>query len=51
MTSGSCPKSWIATGPPSRSSGWMRSSSVIVFSLRWWIAKLETISQTASPAP
>ena len=23
----------------------------IVFSLRWWIAKLDTISDTASPAP
>ena len=51
MTSGSWPKSWIETGPPARSSGWMRSSSRIVFSLRWWMAKLETISDTASPAP
>src|SRR3954471_11227436 len=29
----------------------MRSSSRIVFSLRWWRAKLETISDTAIPAP
>src|SRR3954471_3765834 len=48
MTSGSWPKSWIETRP---SSGWMRSSSVHVFSLRWCTAKLETISETASPAP
>src|SRR3954471_5569933 len=48
MTSGSWPNSWIDTGP---SSGWIRSSSFIVFSLRWWIAKLDTISLTASPAP
>ena len=34
MIAGSCPKSWIATGPRARSSGWMRSSSVQVFSLR-----------------
>ena len=27
------------------------SSSVSVRSLRWWMAKLETISETASPAP
>ena len=48
MTSGSWPKSWMATGP---SSGWTRSSSVSVRSLPWWMAKLETISETASPAP
>src|SRR3954449_5574522 len=29
----------------------MRSSSRIVRSLRWWMAKLEPISETASPAP
>jgi hypothetical protein len=34
MISGSWPKSWMATGPPARSSGWMRSSSRMVFSLR-----------------
>ena len=53
MTSGSWPKSWMATGPrpPDRSSGWMRSSSVTVFSLRWWTPKLDTISETARPAP
>ena len=33
MTSGSWPKSWTETGPPSRSLGWMRSSSVQVFGL------------------
>ena len=31
MTSGSWPKSWTETGPPSRSLGWIRSSSVQVF--------------------
>ena len=51
MTSGSWPKSWIDTGPLARSSGCTRSISVHVFSLPWWIAKLETISETASPAP
>jgi hypothetical protein len=51
MTSGSWPKSWIATGPPRRSSGWMRSISVHVFSLPWCTPKLETISETARPAP
>jgi hypothetical protein len=54
MTSGSWPKSGTETGPPTpaeRSSGWMRSSSRSVLSLRWWMAKLETISETARPAP
>jgi hypothetical protein len=51
MIAGSCPKSWMATGPPLRSSGWMRSSSVQVRSLRWWIACEETISLNAMPAP
>ena len=48
ITAGSEPKSWIETGP---SSGWMRSISVTVRWLRWAIAKLETISEMASPAP
>ena len=48
ITAGSEPKSWIETGP---SSGWMRSISVTVRRLRWATAKLETISETASPAP
>ena len=33
MISGSWPKSWTETGPPSRSRGWIRSSSVHVFGL------------------
>ena len=48
MTSGSCPKSCSATG---FSSGTVRSISPIVFSLRWWMPKLDTISETTSPAP
>ena len=48
ITAGSEPKSWIATGP---SSGWIRSISVTVRRLRWATAKLETISDTAMPAP
>src|SRR4051794_29280938 len=54
MTSGSLPKSWIEIGPGvavARSSGWMRRSSRMVFSLRWWIACEETISDTVRPAP
>ena len=51
MTSGSWPKSWIATGPPARSAGSMRSISVVVFSLRWCTPKLDTISETTIPAP
>ena len=51
MIAGSSPNSWIDTGPPSRSEGWICSISVQVFSLRWWIAWLETISETAIPAP
>ena len=51
MTSGSWPNSCTATGPPARSVGWMRSISPTVFSLRWWTPKLDTISDTASPAP
>ena len=48
ITSGSEPKSWIETGP---SSGCTRSISSTVRRLRCAIAKLETISETASPAP
>ena len=48
---GSSPNSWIATGPPSRSRGSMRSISPQVRALRWWIACEETISETAMPAP
>ncbi len=54
MMSGSAPNSWIEIGPPGpavRSSGWIRSSSVHVLSLPWWIAWLETISETVKPAP
>jgi len=52
MTSGSWPKSWRATGPSnSRSRGSITSSSRIVFSLRWWMAKLEIISLKTIPAP
>jgi hypothetical protein len=51
MTSGSWPKSWIETGPRSCSSGSTRSSSFRVFSLRYAMAKLDTISLVASPAP
>ena len=48
ITSGSWPNSWIETGC---SAGWMRKSSRMVRSLRWWSPKLETISETARPAP
>jgi hypothetical protein len=48
IASGSGPKSCIATGC---SSGWIRSISLRVRSLPWWSAKLETISETAMPAP
>jgi hypothetical protein len=48
ITSGSWPKSCSATG---FSSGTVRSISVHVFSLRWWMPKLDTISETTSPAP
>src|SRR2546423_14025 len=48
MTSGSCPKSWIETGC---SSGWMRRNSRRVRLSPYLIPKLETISDTASPAP
>ena len=51
ITSGSCPNSWIETGPPSRSRGSITSSSSSVRRFSWWIAKLETISDTAKPAP
>ena len=54
MTSGSWPNSWMAIGPPapaSRSAGSMRSISVVVFSLPWWMPKLDTISETTMPAP
>ena len=51
MISGSAPKSWIDVGPAVRSAGWMRSISVHVRGLPWWTAWLETISETASPAP
>ncbi len=48
ITSGSEPNSCTETAA---SSGWMRSISVRVRWLRWAIAKLETISETARPAP
>src|SRR4051794_24536908 len=48
MTSGSCPKSWIDTGC---SSGWIRRNSRSVRLSPYLIPKLETISDTASPAP
>src|SRR4051794_11904656 len=48
MTSGSCPKSWIETGC---SSGWMRRNSRSVRLSPYLIPKLDTISDTASPAP
>src|SRR3954454_3714076 len=48
ITSASWPKSCTETGC---SSGWMRISSRRVRSLRWCRPKLETISETASPAP
>ena len=48
ITSGSWPNSCTETGC---SSGWIRISSRRVRSLRWWSPKLETISETASPAP
>jgi hypothetical protein len=51
MTSGSWPKSWIATGPPARSAGSMRSISLQVLSLPWYTPKLDTISETTMPAP
>jgi hypothetical protein len=51
MTSGSWPKSCRATGPDARSSGCTRSISTVVFSLPWWMPKLDTISETAMPAP
>ena len=51
ITSESAPNSWIAIGPPARSRGSIRRSSVQVFALRWWIAKLDTISETTRPAP
>ena len=51
MTAGSCPKSCTETGPRSRSSGTIRRSSVTVLALRWCTPKLETISDTARPAP
>ena len=48
ITSGSGPKSCTETGC---SSGSMRSISSSVRRLPWRIAKLETISDTAIPAP
>ena len=57
IRAGSSPKIWIATGPPgaggpgSRSRGSIRSSSLQVRSLPWWMACEETISETAMPAP
>ena len=51
MTAGSWPKSWKATGPPARSSGWMTSSSWSVRRLPWWTAWEEIISLNARPAP
>src|SRR3954447_4059861 len=48
ITSGSCPNSWMATGC---SSGWMRRNSRWVRSSPYFSPKLETISETASPAP
>ena len=51
IVAGSSPNSWIDTGPPARSRGSMRSISLQVLSLPWWIACEETISETAIPAP
>ena len=48
ITSASQPKSCTETTP---SSGWMRSISSSVRRLRCASAKLETISETAIPAP
>ncbi len=52
MTAGSCPNSWIDTGPSySRSRESIRSISTHVRSLPWKIACEESISETAMPAP
>ncbi len=55
ITAGSSPNSWIDTGPPGPAAlalaGSIRSISLQVFSLPWWIACEETISETAMPAP
>ena len=48
ITAGSWPNSWIDSGC---SSGWMRRNSRTVRRLPWASPKLDTISDTTSPAP